>query len=189
MTTPLQLAAAEARKARLLRFEQAAARHQAAKSPPAVVTEPKPVIEAEPHSVPAAVAAPCQTAEAQPEPHPPAAKARRSRKAAPCQTRPRRPANVTGPIWHRVLNVVSSECGVSVAAILGRRRIGKIVFARHVVVGLLCELTDYSLPKIGRRLGNRDHTTILNNRNRARELFASEAFRNRVDQLKAEIMS
>jgi chromosomal replication initiator protein len=60
-----------------------------------------------------------------------------------------------------IMNVVSSEMGVSVAEIKGDRRSKQVVQARHLVMYLARELTDESLPKIGERLGGRDHTTVM----------------------------
>ena len=50
---------------------------------------------------------------------------------------------------------------VARADIMADRRGQRIVFARHAVMYWLCRRTGLSLPQIGRRLGGRDHTTIL----------------------------
>jgi chromosomal replication initiator protein len=60
-----------------------------------------------------------------------------------------------------ILNVVSSTLGVSVAEIRGDRRTRPVVQARHLAMYLARELTDASLPKIGERIGGRDHTTVM----------------------------
>jgi chromosomal replication initiator protein len=60
-----------------------------------------------------------------------------------------------------ILNVVSSTLGVSVAEIRGDRRTRPVVQARHLAMYLARELTDKSLPKIGERIGGRDHTTVM----------------------------
>ena len=44
----------------------------------------------------------------------------------------------------------------------GQRRSRSIVYPRHVAMYLCRELTDSSLPKIGRDFGGRDHTTVIN---------------------------
>lgn len=89
------------------------------------------------------------------------------------------------PIVPRILAAVAAEFGLSVADLTGPLRKAVHCNARFVAVGLLVEMTRISLPAIGRHLGNRDHTTILHAREQAKKLFASEAFRNRVDQIKA----
>ncbi|GAB4261034.1 MAG: chromosomal replication initiator protein DnaA [Thermoleophilia bacterium] len=60
-----------------------------------------------------------------------------------------------------ILNTVASTLAVSVAEIKGDKRTRNIVQARHVAMYLARELTDASLPKIGERIGGRDHTTVL----------------------------
>lgn len=51
--------------------------------------------------------------------------------------------------------------GVSVNDIKSSRRTAKVVRPRMIAIYLAKELTGRSLPEIGRRLGGRDHTTIL----------------------------
>jgi chromosomal replication initiator protein len=65
-----------------------------------------------------------------------------------------------------ILNVVSTHMNVSVAEIKGDRRSKPVVLARHIVMYLARELTDSSLPKIGERMGGRDHTTVMHGVNK-----------------------
>lgn len=51
--------------------------------------------------------------------------------------------------------------GVTVRDIVSSRRTKNVVLPRMVAIYLCRELTTKSLPEIGRRFGNRDHTTIL----------------------------
>jgi chromosomal replication initiator protein len=60
-----------------------------------------------------------------------------------------------------VLTAVSERTGISIFEIKSDKRTRNIVRARHIVMYLTRELTDLSLPKIGERLGGRDHTTVL----------------------------
>ena len=90
-------------------------------------------------------------------------------------------------ITSRILNAVADEFGITVTDVTGSKRTDVNCMARFVAVGLMVEMTHLSFPAIGKRLGGRDHTTILHARNRAVELFANEAFRNRVDQIKSEL--
>lgn len=65
-----------------------------------------------------------------------------------------------------ILQAVASAHGVSVGDLKGPRRWSAFVNARHHAVSLLLRLRpDLSLPLIGKLL-NRDHTTIINARNR-----------------------
>jgi len=44
--------------------------------------------------------------------------------------------------------------------------------ARHIAMYLCRELTDLSLPKIGREFGGRDHTTVMSADKKIRTLMA-----------------
>lgn len=99
----------------------------------------------------------------------------------------KRPA-VYQPMHQRIVEIVAFEFGIAPKQLTGVLRTQPYTTARFVAVGLFVEMTQMSLPAIGRRLGNRDHTTILHARERAKQLFADEAFRNRIEQMKAEIL-
>jgi chromosomal replication initiator protein len=60
-----------------------------------------------------------------------------------------------------ILSAVAESTGVSVNEIIGDKRSRPVVDSRHLAMYLARELTDLSLPKIGERFGNRDHTTVL----------------------------
>jgi len=61
----------------------------------------------------------------------------------------------------QVLDIVAAYFGLRVDDLKGPRRTKKIAFARHIAMYLARDLTDMSLPQIGRSLGGRDHSTIL----------------------------
>lgn len=87
----------------------------------------------------------------------------------------------------RVIGAVAREFNLKPADITGPVRRQHICTARFVAIGLLMEMTNMSLPAVGRRFGGRDHTSILHARKKAQQLFADESFRDRVDRIKAEI--
>ena len=58
------------------------------------------------------------------------------------------------------------EFGVERTALLARDRRPPVAKARHVAMYLARELTDHSLPEIGRRLGGRNHATVIHAINR-----------------------
>jgi chromosomal replication initiator protein len=60
-----------------------------------------------------------------------------------------------------ILKVVSRHFGVSKGDILSQRRHRSVVWPRQIGMYLAKQLTSRSLPEIGRRFGNRDHTTVL----------------------------
>jgi len=60
-----------------------------------------------------------------------------------------------------ILRIVSKHFGVNRSDLLSSRRNRSIVRPRQIGMYLAKQLTSRSLPEIGRRFGNRDHTTVL----------------------------
>ncbi|MGI9426153.1 MAG: chromosomal replication initiator protein DnaA [Hyphomicrobiaceae bacterium] len=60
-----------------------------------------------------------------------------------------------------IIKIVSRHFGVSKPDILSQRRHRSVVWPRQIGMYLAKQLTARSLPEIGRRFGNRDHTTVL----------------------------
>lgn len=60
-----------------------------------------------------------------------------------------------------IARIVSEHYGVPMSALTSQRREAAIVRARQVVMYLARQHTDLSYPRIGSRLGGRDHTTIM----------------------------
>lgn len=61
----------------------------------------------------------------------------------------------------KILKMVSRATDISTTEICSKRRTGAVVTTRQIVMYLCRHHTHHSLPEIGRRLGNRDHTTVL----------------------------
>lgn len=61
----------------------------------------------------------------------------------------------------KIQTEVGNFYGVSVKELKGIRRVQNIVLARQVAMYLARELTDNSLPKIGKEFGGKDHTTVI----------------------------
>lgn len=95
-----------------------------------------------------------------------AAEAIRSRK----QTNPQ---NQVIPI-ERIQSEVGNFYGVSLKELKGAKRVQHIVHARQVAMYLARELTDNSLPKIGKEFGNRDHTTVMHAYNKIKTMLAED---------------
>jgi chromosomal replication initiator protein len=60
-----------------------------------------------------------------------------------------------------ILRIISRHYGVSKHDLLSQRRHRSVVWPRQIGMYLAKQLTQRSLPEIGRRFGNRDHTTVL----------------------------
>jgi chromosomal replication initiator protein len=60
-----------------------------------------------------------------------------------------------------ILRVVSRHYGVSKGDLLSQRRHRSVVWPRQIGMYLAKQMTARSLPEIGRRFGNRDHTTVI----------------------------
>jgi chromosomal replication initiator protein len=65
-------------------------------------------------------------------------------------------------------------CGVTLDELLSPSRAQRVAFARQVAMYLARELTDATLPAIGRAFGNRNHTTVLHACRRVAERIAVE---------------
>ncbi|HEM6438082.1 chromosomal replication initiator protein DnaA [Streptococcus suis] len=95
-----------------------------------------------------------------------AAEAIRSRK----QTNPQ---NMVIPI-EKIQTEVGNFYGVSLKELKGSKRVQHIVHARQVAMFLAREMTDNSLPKIGKEFGNRDHTTVMHAYNKIKTLLLDD---------------
>lgn len=84
-----------------------------------------------------------------------------------------------------ILKVVSRHYGVSKGDILSQRRHRSVVWPRQIGMYLAKQLTARSLPEIGRRFGNRDHTTVLHAiRKIENELGGNPRLRDEIEELK-----
>ena len=61
----------------------------------------------------------------------------------------------------RIQETVSDRFGLSVTELVSPRRSQAVAYPRQVAMYLSRELTDSSLPKIGKEFGGRDHTTVI----------------------------
>ncbi|MFT3864803.1 MAG: chromosomal replication initiator protein DnaA [Solirubrobacterales bacterium] len=83
---------------------------------------------------------------------------------------------------------VAERFGISRAELIGTSRAATPLRARQVAIYLTRELTDLSLPQIGRLYGGRDHTTVLNSLRRVEaSLGEDEALSTRVAELRTAI--
>jgi chromosomal replication initiator protein len=61
----------------------------------------------------------------------------------------------------RIQEAISERFGVTLDELVSPRRSQSVAYPRQVAMYLSRELTDSSLPKIGKEFGNRDHTTVM----------------------------
>ena len=88
----------------------------------------------------------------------------------------------------RIQDEVSERFGLSKAELIGDRRSQNIVYPRQVAMYLSRELTDSSLPRIGRHFGGRDHTTVIHATSKiARLIREDRSVYNLVQELTARI--
>jgi len=83
---------------------------------------------------------------------------------------------------------VSAAFGISRAELVGSTRAATPLRARQVAIYLTRELTDLSLPQIGRLYGGRDHSTVLNSIRRIEARFSEDrGLAERVEKLRTAI--
>ena len=97
----------------------------------------------------------------------------------------RRPPEVT---IARIQDAVCERFSLTVQELVSPRRSQAVAYPRQVAMYLSRELTDASLPKIGKEFGGRDHTTVLHaNAKITRMISEDRAVYNLVQDLTARI--
>jgi len=98
---------------------------------------------------------------------------------APAQAKPRAPRSVA-----EIQAAACEHFGLSSEELLSPTRTPRIAWPRQVAMYLARELTDESLPSIGRHFGGRDHTTVLHAwRRTTARIAADDASREAVEKL------
>jgi chromosomal replication initiator protein len=88
----------------------------------------------------------------------------------------------------RIQELVSERFGLSLQELCSDKRSQNIVYPRQVAMYLSRELTDSSLPKIGKQFGGRDHTTVIHATSKiARKIREDRSVYNLVQELTARI--
>ena len=88
----------------------------------------------------------------------------------------------------RIQELVCDRFSVSLGELTGDRRSQNIVYPRQVAMYLARELTDSSLPKIGKQFGGRDHTTVIHATSKiARLIREDRSVYNLVQELTARV--
>ena len=85
---------------------------------------------------------------------------------------------------------VSAHFGLGAGELLSTTRTARIAWPRQIAMYLARELTEESLPSIGRQFGGRDHTTVLHAwRRTAARIAADDGARRAVDNLSQALTS
>jgi chromosomal replication initiator protein len=88
----------------------------------------------------------------------------------------------------RIQDLVAERFGLSLDELCGEKRSQNIVYPRQVAMYLSRELTDSSLPKIGKEFGGRDHTTVIHATSKiARLIREDRSVYNLVQELTARV--
>jgi chromosomal replication initiator protein len=87
-----------------------------------------------------------------------------------------------------IQETVIDRFGITLQELTGDRRSQAIVYPRQVAMYLCRELTDSSLPKIGKKFGGRDHTTVIHATSKIAKLIKEDRnVYNLVQELTARI--
>ena len=87
-----------------------------------------------------------------------------------------------------IIKIVSEHFGISVADITSRKKSRDIVYPRHLCMYLSRTLTDAAQSLIGKKLGNRDHTTVIHGYEKIQsDIDKNEKIKNDVEILKKKI--
>jgi chromosomal replication initiator protein len=88
----------------------------------------------------------------------------------------------------RIQDLVAERFGLSHDELCGEKRSQNIVYPRQVAMYLSRELTDSSLPKIGKEFGGRDHTTVIHATSKISRLIREDrSVYNLVQELTARV--
>jgi len=89
----------------------------------------------------------------------------------------------------RCINVVSARYGIFEHLLLQDDRRTEVVRARWILFYVVKTVKKWSYPKIGRRLGNRDHSTVLNGcRKTIARMQKNSAFKAEVEGVINEVL-
>jgi chromosomal replication initiator protein len=92
------------------------------------------------------------------------------------------------PDVQAIQKAVAKEFDVTIESLRGKRRTSLVALARQVAMYVTKQCTGLTLVEIGKRFGNRDHSTVIYALNRiTEELRCNETLRQRVASIEAEV--
>jgi chromosomal replication initiator protein len=87
-----------------------------------------------------------------------------------------------------ITEMVAREFNLKTSDLKARKRTATIVYPRQIAMYLARELTDFSLPEIGRFFGGKDHTTVIYGYDKIKDkLLHDEKLRNLVNRLSRQL--
>lgn len=87
-----------------------------------------------------------------------------------------------------ITEMVAKEFNLRVSDLKAKKRTASIVFPRQIAMYLAREMTDFSLPEIGRFFGGKDHTTVIYGFDKIKErLNHDEKLRNLINRLMSQL--
>lgn len=90
--------------------------------------------------------------------------------------------------FNKILEVVAEYFDIKKDHLLQKNRKKEVAFPRQVVMFLLREELDQSFPSIGRRLGDRDHTTAMyGHRKISKKISDDEEFQQQIDVIRERL--
>ncbi len=88
-----------------------------------------------------------------------------------------------------IKNTVCAKYNINVQDMESSKRKKDIAHPRQIAMYLCRELTEISLPKIGKEFGNRDHTTVMHAVNKiSEEIRKNSEFKTEIEKLKRSIL-
>lgn len=98
---------------------------------------------------------------------------------------PDKPREITPQL---IIEVVSEHFGITVDQIMSKSRSSNVAKPRQIAMYLCKNMTDHTLDSIGRLLGGRDHSTIINGIKKVTdEMSADAGFRQTVETIRKKI--
>lgn len=89
-----------------------------------------------------------------------------------------------------IIEAAAKFFNVTIEDLTGSSRVKDIVNARQAAMYLARELTEMSLPAIGKSFGNRDHTTVMHSCRKVEDKFQNEpGFREQINTLTGKIIN
>jgi len=73
-----------------------------------------------------------------------------------------------------ITDFVAKEFNLKVSDLKAKKRTASIVYPRQIAMYLARELTDFSLPEIGRFFGGKDHTTVIYGYDKIKDKLTSD---------------